>query len=142
MMGDQQGDTDGLAAERALMDALFSPLGRTDPHAVLRSSEVPGCRYEFPDRTQRRRLRLVLFGFDDRGEFGFVAFLVPGEHAERVAPRCFVDGDADRDQDDLADLAGHGRRPSRLCEPMTWLASSTICSTCATEPGGGFDNLR
>jgi hypothetical protein len=67
------------------MDAPFSPSGRTDPHTRLRSSEVPGCRYEFPDRTQRRRLGLVLFGFDDRGEFGFIAIHVPGEHAKRAA---------------------------------------------------------
>ncbi len=35
------------AAERALMNGLFSDVGRTDPHAVLRSSPVPGCRYQF-----------------------------------------------------------------------------------------------
>jgi hypothetical protein len=34
-----------------------------------------------PDRTQRRRLGLVLFGFDDRGKFGFVAFHVRGDWA-------------------------------------------------------------
>lgn len=32
------------------MDELFSERGRSDPHAVLRSSGVPGCRYEFVRR--------------------------------------------------------------------------------------------
>jgi len=36
-----------LAAERALMDELFSERGRNDPIAVLRLSDVPGCRYDF-----------------------------------------------------------------------------------------------
>jgi pimeloyl-[acyl-carrier protein] synthase len=40
-------DSGVLAAERALMDELFSERGRADPIAVLRSSDVPGCRYDF-----------------------------------------------------------------------------------------------
>lgn len=35
------------AAERALMDALMSEVGRSDPQSVLRGSTVPGCRYAF-----------------------------------------------------------------------------------------------
>jgi hypothetical protein len=40
-------DSGVLAAERALMDELFGERGRADPIAVLRSSEAPGCRYDF-----------------------------------------------------------------------------------------------
>jgi len=42
-----EADAEVVAAERALMDGLFSERGRSDPHAILRSSQVPGCRYAF-----------------------------------------------------------------------------------------------
>lgn len=35
------------AAERALMDLLFSETGRAHPEQVVRASQVPGCRYAF-----------------------------------------------------------------------------------------------
>lgn len=35
------------AAERLVMDALFSAKGRSDPQAVLRTSPIPGTRYAF-----------------------------------------------------------------------------------------------
>lgn len=35
------------AAERAVMDGLFSEDGRGDPHSVLRSSGIAGCGYTF-----------------------------------------------------------------------------------------------
>jgi pimeloyl-[acyl-carrier protein] synthase len=38
---------DLAAAERALMDALMTGVGRSDPQLVLRNSTVPGCRYAF-----------------------------------------------------------------------------------------------
>jgi hypothetical protein len=42
-----EADDEVVAAERALMDGLFSERGRSDPQAILRSSQVPGCRYAF-----------------------------------------------------------------------------------------------
>jgi pimeloyl-[acyl-carrier protein] synthase len=33
--------------EADLLGALFSPAGRTDPHVILRSCVLPGCRYLF-----------------------------------------------------------------------------------------------
>jgi cytochrome P450 len=35
----------GPAADRALVDGLFSPAGRADPHSVLRGSHQLGCRH-------------------------------------------------------------------------------------------------
>src|SRR6266508_5037770 len=46
-MAGSGGDEQPGDAERALMDELFSERGRTDPQAVLRSSGIPGCRYDF-----------------------------------------------------------------------------------------------
>jgi pimeloyl-[acyl-carrier protein] synthase len=45
-------DTPALAGihpgtEADLLGALFSPAGRSDPHAILRSCALPGCRYPF-----------------------------------------------------------------------------------------------
>ena len=40
-------ESEVAAAERALMDRLFSEQGRAHPEAVVRSSTVPGCRYAF-----------------------------------------------------------------------------------------------
>jgi pimeloyl-[acyl-carrier protein] synthase len=34
-------------AEAALLGALFSPAGRSDPHVILRSCTLPGCQYLF-----------------------------------------------------------------------------------------------
>ena len=33
--------------EAAVLGALFSPAGRSDPHAILRSCTLPGCQYLF-----------------------------------------------------------------------------------------------
>jgi pimeloyl-[acyl-carrier protein] synthase len=33
--------------EAALLGALFSPAGRSDPHVILRSCTLPGCQYQF-----------------------------------------------------------------------------------------------
>jgi pimeloyl-[acyl-carrier protein] synthase len=46
-MAGSGGDEQPGDAERALMDELFGERGRTDPQAVLRSSGIPGCRYDF-----------------------------------------------------------------------------------------------
>src|SRR6266508_3759152 len=46
-MAGSGGDEQPGDAERALMDELVSERGRTDPQAVLRSSGIPGCRYDF-----------------------------------------------------------------------------------------------
>jgi pimeloyl-[acyl-carrier protein] synthase len=80
------------AAERALMDELFSERGRSDPHAVLRSWDVPGCRYEFARRVlhdPRFAAPAVppsadlMFQLVSR----FMARLPPGRH--RIARSCF-----------------------------------------------------
>jgi pimeloyl-[acyl-carrier protein] synthase len=36
---------DGLEAEGRVVNALFSPEGRSDPHAVFRLASLPGCSY-------------------------------------------------------------------------------------------------
>jgi pimeloyl-[acyl-carrier protein] synthase len=38
-------ESDGTEAD--LLGALFSPAGRSDPHVILRSCALPGCRYLF-----------------------------------------------------------------------------------------------
>ncbi len=38
-----------VAADAALLTGLFSPAGRQDPQAVLRSAGVPGCRHALVD---------------------------------------------------------------------------------------------
>lgn len=45
------------AAERVLMDRLFAPAGRSDPHEALRQASIPGVRYAFVrDALHDRRL--------------------------------------------------------------------------------------
>ncbi len=39
--------TAGARSEFDLLDALFSPAGRADPHVILRGSPLPGCQYLF-----------------------------------------------------------------------------------------------
>jgi pimeloyl-[acyl-carrier protein] synthase len=39
--------TAGAETEFDLLNALFSPAGRSDPHAILRDSPLPGCQYLF-----------------------------------------------------------------------------------------------
>ena len=36
---------DGVEAEGRVLGALFSDEGRRDPHPLLRSVSLPGCRY-------------------------------------------------------------------------------------------------
>ena len=43
------------AAERAVMDGLFSDAGLADPAAVLASAGISGCRYAFVDAVLRTR---------------------------------------------------------------------------------------
>jgi pimeloyl-[acyl-carrier protein] synthase len=47
LMDQTEAETQVAAAERAVMDGLFSEHGRRDPHSVLRSSGIAGCRYAF-----------------------------------------------------------------------------------------------
>ena len=37
----------GARTEFDVLDALFSPAGRADPHVILRGSPLPGCQYLF-----------------------------------------------------------------------------------------------
>jgi hypothetical protein len=47
LMDQAKAEAQVAAAERAVMDGLFSEDGRRDPHSVLRSSGIAGCRYAF-----------------------------------------------------------------------------------------------
>jgi pimeloyl-[acyl-carrier protein] synthase len=44
---------DGVDAEQRLLEALFSPEGRRDPHPLFRSVSLPGCRYAVAERMLR-----------------------------------------------------------------------------------------
>ena len=70
------------AAERAVMDGLFSDAGRADPAAVLASAGIPGCRYAFVDAVLRdpRFVATVLPPSDD------VMFGVIGRFMSRLPP--------------------------------------------------------
>jgi len=46
-MGTPPSPGEGAKTEFDLLDALFSPAGRTDPHVILRGSPLPGCQYLF-----------------------------------------------------------------------------------------------
>ena len=48
----------GPAGDQLLVDGLFSPAGRADPHSVLRGSGQVGCRHA----SARRILRSANFG--------------------------------------------------------------------------------
>jgi len=82
------------AAERAVMDGLFSDAGLADPAAVLASAGISGCRYAFVDAVLRdpRFVAPVLPPSDDVmfGVIGrFMSRLPPDRHrpAQR-GPRC------------------------------------------------------
>lgn len=47
LMGTPPSPSEGAETEFDLLDALFSPAGRADPHVVLRGSPLPGCHYLF-----------------------------------------------------------------------------------------------
>jgi pimeloyl-[acyl-carrier protein] synthase len=47
LMNTPAGPPAAFDTEAALLGALFSPAGRSDPHVILRSCTLPGCQYLF-----------------------------------------------------------------------------------------------
>jgi pimeloyl-[acyl-carrier protein] synthase len=47
LVGTPPNPTAGAKTEFDLLNALFSPAGRADPHVILRGSPLPGCQYPF-----------------------------------------------------------------------------------------------
>src|SRR5919202_764184 len=77
-----QGPPDAEAAERALMTAFFSDLGRVRPDLAAREAGVPGCRYAFV-REALHDPRLVAPGMPPSPD---LMFQVVGRFLSRLPP--------------------------------------------------------
>lgn len=81
------GDATVAAAEKLVMDGLFSDEGRSDPHAVLRAASIPGTGYAFVREVLHDR-RFVAPRVPESSDlmFHLLARFMPRLPPERHAP--------------------------------------------------------